>query len=129
MLVVLNTNVLVSALWSRGGNPSQVLSLAINGHILPCHDYRILAEYREVLRRPRFDFQEWEIADLLTNIENSGISVVAPPLALPFADEDDKKFYEVAKHCGAKLITGNKKHFPLDDIVISAADFLAEFTY
>jgi putative PIN family toxin of toxin-antitoxin system len=129
MLVVLDTNILVSALWSRNGSPSQVLSLVINGRILPCHDYRILAEYIEVLRRPRFDFQQWEITDLLACIKNKGISVVASPSALSFTDEDDKKFYEVAKHCGAKLITGNRKHFPLDDMVVSAADFLAEFPY
>ncbi len=43
--------------------------------------------------------------------------ITALPLDVPFADESDKKFYEVAKHCNAVLITGNKKHFPDDPIV------------
>ena len=46
-------------------------------------------------------------------------------LNIPFADEDDRKFYEVAKQVNAKLITGNLKHFPEDPLVTTAADFLA----
>ena len=41
-----------------------------------------------------------------------------------FVDEADKKFYEVAKFCGAVLVTGNLKHFPEDPLVMSVADFL-----
>ena len=53
--------------------------------------------------------------------------VVADTNIIPFADESDKKFYEVAKHCNAKLITGNLKHFPNDGIAISPTDFLDRF--
>jgi putative PIN family toxin of toxin-antitoxin system len=43
--VVLDTNVLVSALWTPLGNPSTIVSLALSDKITPCFDYRILAEY------------------------------------------------------------------------------------
>lgn len=43
-----------------------------------------------------------------------------------FMDEADKKFYEVAKFCGAKLITGNTKHFPNDEIVLTVSEFLEQ---
>ena len=41
-----------------------------------------------------------------------------------FIDEADKKFYEVAKHCGTVLVTGNLKHFPSDPQIVNAATFL-----
>ena len=123
-LVVIDTNVFVSALLSSDGKPAQVLSLVQNRLIIPCYDYRIMREYREVLLRPKFGFSEWEINDFLAQIESDGMSIAAKPSDVRFADESDKKFYEIAKQCGAYLVTGNLKHFPDDKTIISAADFL-----
>lgn len=64
---------------------------------------------------------------LLDFIKHSGRSVIAEPLYDEFVDEADKKFYEVAKHCGATLITGNIKHFPSDEIIMTANDFLEKY--
>lgn len=125
MLVVLDTNILVSGLWSRNGEPARVLAFVLNGFLTPCYDHRIMLEYREVLRRPKFCFSEWEIADLLEQIAQDGLSVVPRPLDISFVDEDDRKFYEVAAHCNAKLITGNLKHFPKDGVAVSVAELLA----
>lgn len=127
MQVVIDTNILVSALWSKNGAPARIISMVINGSIVPCYDYRILSEYREVLRRPKFGFSNGEINSLLDWIESSGRSVVADPIEESFIDEADKKFYEVAKFCQAKLITGNIKHFPQDPLVVTVAEFLEEY--
>ena len=56
MLVVIDTNVLVSALWSKNGAPAKIISLVLQGKLIPCYDYRILSEYRTVLARPKFGF-------------------------------------------------------------------------
>lgn len=127
MQVVIDTNILVSALWSKNGAPARIISMVINGSLVPCYDYRILSEYREVLRRPKFRFSNGEINSLLDWIESSGRSVVADPIEESFTDEADKKFYEVAKFCQAKLITGNIKHFPQDPLVVTVAEFLEEY--
>ena len=127
MHVVIDTNILVSALWSKNGAPARIISMVINGSLVPCYDYRILGEYREVLRRPKFRFSNGEINSLLDWIESSGRSVVADPIEESFIDEADKKFYEVAKFCQAKLITGNIKHFPQDPLVVTVAEFLEEY--
>ena len=124
MLVVLDTNTLVSSLWSRNGAPARVVSMILTGQLIPCYDYRILTEYRQVLSRPRFNFSDGEIDSLLEWIETSGRSIVADPINDPFIDESDKKFYEVAKFCGAILITGNLKHFPNDPQVMNVSSFL-----
>ena len=42
---------------------------------------------------------------------------------VPFPDELDRKFYEVARFCQAPLVTGNIAHFPSDDIVMTVAAF------
>lgn len=127
MLVVIDTNVLVSSLWSKDGSPAKIISMILGDILTPCYDYRILTEYREVLMRPKFDFSQGEVDSLLDWIESYGKSVVATPLNIHFIDEDDKKFFEVAKYCNAKLITGNLKHFPKDEDVISVTDFLEKY--
>ena len=124
MKVVVDTNILVSALWSRNGVPARILSLILTGDIIPCFDYRIMCEYREVLKRPKFGFSKEEVNSLLSWFEDYGFSVLAEPLSISFSDEADKKFYEVAKHCKAVLVTGNLKHFPEDPLVMSASEFL-----
>ena len=124
MLVVVDTNVLVSGFWSRSSVPAKIIALLQNGVLTACYDQRILDEYHDVLSRPKFGFDDWEITDFLSQIENDGLSVVPIPLNISFVDEDDRPFYETAKHCGAKLITGNGRHFPKDEIVISPKNFL-----
>ncbi len=124
MLVVVDTNILVSALWSRNGAPARAVGLVLSGQLTPCYDHRIMLEYRQVLQRPKFRFQPSEINALLAWIKQSGRSVVPAPVDIPFVDEADRKFYEVAKYCGAILITGNLKHFPNDDAVMSVSNFL-----
>jgi putative PIN family toxin of toxin-antitoxin system len=41
-----------------------------------------------------------------------------------FLHQEDKKFYEAAKHCGAYLVTGNLRHFPKEPHAVSPAEFL-----
>jgi putative PIN family toxin of toxin-antitoxin system len=118
MLVVVDTNIVVSAFWSRNGNPAKIIGLIQNNIITPCYDYRILEEYENVLLRKKFRFEKWEVNDFLAQIKHDGLSVVVKPLSVNFPDESDKMFYEVAKHCNAILITGNVKHFPSDDFIM-----------
>ena len=127
MFVVIDTNVIVSSLWSEDGSPAKIMSMVLDGILTPCYDYRILAEYRNVLMRPKFGFSKGEVDALLDWIESYGKSVIAIPLNIDFVDEDDKKFFEVAKYCNAKLITGNLKHFPIDEDVMSVNKFLDMF--
>lgn len=127
MNVVIDTNILVSALWSKNGLPAKIINLVIAGVLTPCFDYRILCEYREVLNRPKFRFSSVEVHWLLDWFVSKGYSILAVPIGTAFIDETDKKFYEVAKSCNAKLITGNIKHFPDDGIAMTASDFLSLF--
>ncbi len=128
MNIVLDTNVLVSALWSANSKPGVIVSAVIARRFTACYDFRILDEYNRVLRRPKFQFTDWEINCLLDPIIKNGISVVPDPLPdIPFTDESDKKFLEVAKFCDAYVVTGNIRHYPEDACVITVADFYDKY--
>lgn len=112
MRVVIDTNVLVSAILSRHSPPAEVLRLALQGELMALYDHRILAEYREVLARPVFDFDQADIAGLVGGLERSGELVFALPLKLALPDPDDLPFAEVAIGGDADaLVTGNARHF------------------
>jgi putative PIN family toxin of toxin-antitoxin system len=128
MMVVLDTNILVSALLSPFGPPARVLDLVLAGELRPAFDDRLLTEYRDVLARPRFGFDPLDVAELLEFIEALGLAMVALlwPHALP--DPDDLAFVEVAAAASAILITGKLRHFPADQCpgvtVLGPAEFL-----
>lgn len=122
--VVLDTNVLVSALLTPSGNPARVLDHILNSAIVVCYDSRIITEYQEVLLRPKFDFNRKAVKEIVDFFISTGISIVAIPLFLKFEDEDDKKFFEVANSANAYLVTGNIKHFPQKPFLLSPLDFL-----
>lgn len=128
MNIVLDTNVLVSALWLADSKPGVILNAVISGRFTACYDYRILDEYNQVLHRPKFGFSEWEIQYLLDPLIKKGMSVIPVPLPKAvFSDESDRKFLEVAKYCEALLITGNLRHYPQDPCIISVADFYGKY--
>ena len=56
IVVVADTNVLVSGLLSAHGAPARVLDLLTAGDLQAAADDRIAAEYRQVLARPRLGF-------------------------------------------------------------------------
>ena len=124
--VVLDTNVLVSALLNPGGKPAQILALIHGGHITLYYDSRIFLEYENVLSRKKFPFEARDRELLLAAISHRGMALVPAPSDMDFSDTQDKKFYEAAAEAGAYLITGNKKHFPDLSWIVTPADFLEE---
>jgi putative PIN family toxin of toxin-antitoxin system len=113
MRVVLDTNVLVSGLLNPFGPPAAIMQMAIRGELVVCHDARILTEYGQVLRRPKFQIHPTEADAVLEQIQARGSLVASQPLAAPLPHPDDEAFLEVAVAGQAEfLITGNLKHYP-----------------
>ena len=126
MNVVLDTNILVSAVWSPGKTAGDILVAALSGRFNIFYDLRIIEEYFRVLHYPKFGFEDWEIDAVLEPIVKYGTVIAAKPAPdVAFTDESDRKFYEVAKTAGAILVTGNMKHYPSDGIAMSTSDFHA----
>jgi putative PIN family toxin of toxin-antitoxin system len=128
MRVVVDTNVLLSGLLFPFSAPAQIVRMIADGPIVLCYDARILAEYREVLHRPKFPFSLESVEALLEQITTNGIVVAGVPLTLELSDKDDEPFLEVALAGDAPLITGNLKHYPKRKrqgaLVEASADFV-----
>jgi len=111
--IVLDTNVIVSALLQPAGPPAEVFLLAIGGSLQLCVSADIYAEYEEVITRPRFQRTDDIIASMLRAIREKGFWV-RPATGLHVCpDPDDDMFLECAQAARADyLVTGNLKHFP-----------------
>ncbi len=114
MRIVLDTNLVVSGLLNPDGNPGRTLDLFLSADVTLLVDDRILAEYRAVLRRPKFGFDTGDVLDLLGHIEAESVRVAAPPLGVELPDERDLPFLEVGIAGNAEcLVTGNARHFTI----------------
>ena len=112
MNVVLDTNVLISGLKTRGGTCARVLDLVIKGRMLLCVDDRILDEYERVCGDPRLKLDHTLVRTALDFMRATAEPIVAQPLFSILPDPDDRPFGEVASQATAILITGNRKHDP-----------------
>lgn len=129
---VFDTNVVVSGVLSPDGPPGRILDAILDGFCRPVVTDRILAEYEEVLCRPRFRLDIAKVYALLDALRaRAEIAPFKPFMnasALP--DPDDAIFLEAAVALGAPIVTGNAKHFPhklTDDIpILSPAAFVAK---
>ncbi len=113
MIVVLDTNVIVSGILKPHSKSAVIIRLIAEGSIQLAYDIRLVSEYREVLSRSKFDLPADAVASLLSQVEEEGLLVAAVPLKYKLPDPDDDPFLEVALAAGAAaVVTGNKRHFP-----------------
>lgn len=114
MIIVLDTNVLVSGLMNPHGPPGRIVDFLRAGELRLAADDRILAEYADVLHRPRLApyFAGSDIDHILEYLRGNSERVIATMRIAGLPDEYDAPFLEVAKASGAILVTGNMKHFP-----------------
>jgi putative PIN family toxin of toxin-antitoxin system len=122
--VVLDTNILVSAMLTINGNSARIISMALEGKLSVCYNSTILLEYNNVLYRPQFNFNAKKVQNIVSTITECGIELIPTVSDFPMIDESDRKFYDLHKTANAILITGNIKHFPKEDTIIKPADFI-----
>lgn len=125
----MDTNVLVSGLLSPHGRAGTVVDLVSSGAHRICFDGRILAEYRDVLSRPRLALPQESVETVLARLVRNGFRLVASPLRAQLPDPDDQPFLEVEVAASADyLVTGNQKRFPIElcrgIAVVSPREFL-----
>ncbi len=110
---VLDTNVVVSGLLSPHGPPGRLIDMVLIRQLRLAVDDRIIAEYREVLSRPKFAIRPERLQAVL-NLMRYQRGVVSRPVPGMFALEDaDTVFLEAAAAAADSiLVTGNLRHFP-----------------
>jgi uncharacterized protein len=92
--VVLDTNIIVSALLQSLGPPAQVFVLAVGGTVQLCISGNVYAEYEEVIRRPRFRLHEDTIASALQAVRGKSFWVKPAETVRACVDPDDDIFLE-----------------------------------
>ena len=113
MKVVIDTNVLVSGLLSPSGAPGEIVRMFVSGNIEIVYDARIVDEYEEVLKRPKFGIEHAYVDDIIYFVEQFGYPSAGVPLRQRLPDRDDEMFLEAAVSGKADfLVTGNIGHFP-----------------
>lgn len=126
---VIDTNVLISALLSKNEDSAtlKVLDAVFDGKIIPLYHQDILAEYDEVLHREKFHLKENAIQIVLNAVRQYGVEVFPQPTGAVLIDMDDLVFYEVVmekRDDDAYLVTGNQKHYPFRDFIVTPAEMM-----
>ena len=125
---VLDTNVLVSAMLKTGSVPGQVAAEALYGDIIPILNEEIIAEYEEVLHRPKFRFDKNAVKVLLDELKKRAVYSDYGLIDDEIPDPKDVVFYAVLmekrKEEEAYLVTGNIKHFPMRTYVVTPREML-----
>jgi uncharacterized protein len=111
--IVLDTNIIVSALLQPLGPPARVFVLALGGGFQLCVSAKIYADYEEVISRARLQRPQVIVASTLQTIREKGFWVRPAERVRVCTDPDDDIFLECAQAAQADyLVTGNIKHFP-----------------
>ncbi len=117
--IIIDTNVIVSALISNAV-PSQILYETIfNEQVILCLSIEIYDEYLDVLSRNKFDkfinFRD-KASIVLAKIKELGKIYTPDKQLFILSDVDDNKFLELADISAADfLITGNTQDFTLSE--------------
>ena len=127
---VFDTNVLISSLLTKRADTATALVVDTipDGVIVPLYNQEILEEYSEVLHRAKFPFSEASIQRILKMIREFGLAISPSPTGEILPDMDDLVFYEVVMEKrndeDAYLITGNIRHFPRREFIVTPAEMM-----
>ena len=107
-----------------------MVNQAISGAIMACVSTEVLAEYRDVLSRPKLASVANRTLEILTNLERVAVYSESTDRITESIDDDDNRFLECAEAAAADyLITGNLRHYPEtwgSTEVVNARTFLAK---
>ena len=118
MQIVIDTNILVSALLNPNGSAYIFMDSVFGGSYDLIISPSILNEYKEVLSRKKIGFSEDEISFIIDWFKTNAllIEVEEQNYSSEVIDKKDAPFYAAAKCTHSKLITGNIKHYPVEEL-------------
>ena len=129
MYAVIDTNVIVASLKTRHHDSAtvRVMDAVYSGQVTPLVNDEILAEYREVLCRPHLKLDPAKCEYIVSLLADLADRFAPVPIEATMPDEDDRVFFEIAlagqEIADTHLVTGNAKHYPRADFIVSPAEF------
>ena len=118
MRVVIDTNIIVSAFLSPKGSAAIFMDKVFGEYYDVVVTESILHEYDEVLHRHKFHFSEETISYLLSWFRTHALLVEVNEDDYPLSEIPDPKdavFYVTSRATHARLVTGNIKHYPIEE--------------
>lgn len=116
--VVIDTNVLISALLSKNGSAAQFMSGVFDEKYEVIITESIMREYADVLAREQFAIDKDIQKDILRWFAEYGVFVEVDESDYPkeeMPDPDDAVFFVAARCTGALLVTKNIRHYPVTE--------------
>ena len=111
--MVLDTNVLLSACWTPTGLEASLVAMALTGRLTACVSAAVVAEYWDVLLRPKFAGIRGLATETLNSFERTAMLVQPTGTVQISPDDDDNRFLECAGAAKAEfLVSGNLRHYP-----------------
>lgn len=127
MRIMIDTNVIVSAIYNPKSNPSLILRHVCNIHNLVLCDY-IVAECRSVVLR-KFPNHLYALNQLLASLKFEFI--MAPSFGLSMTDPKDSPILNAAIMSNIDIIISGDRHFLLLDIerpvILSPSEYLDSY--
>ena len=137
MRVVLDTNILISALISAKSAPAQIFDLWLAGALRIVISQDVINELQRVLMysrvRNRLRYTDEQVQQFLLLLHRDGLFLEdLPAMGSVAADPDDDKFLALAYASKADYIISGDDHLLSIGVyqgiaVVTAADFLARF--
>lgn len=119
MRVVIDTNIIVAAALNPSGGCYSFMNRVMAGDYEVIVTKEIFDEYDEVLHREKFKLDEDEIDFFIGWFKRNALLVEINKIDYTGAEVPDKKdipFYIAAKATRSKLVTGNIKHYPVEEM-------------
>lgn len=119
MWIVIDTNIIISAFLTKNGRCRIFMDDVFAEKYEVIVSKTIVKEYERKLKNPKFSFEESTINMILDWFENHAIEIeIDETQSIPEMDNrdaTDKPFYLLAKCTHALLVTGNIKHYPVEE--------------
>ena len=125
LYAVIDTNVIVASLLTKHHDSAtvRVMDAVYSGKLVPILNEEIISEYRDVLHRRRLGLNVEKCDFIISLISDLGITLDRIKSDIQMIDEKDRVFYEIAlagaEIGNSKLVTGNVKHYPEVDFVVT----------
>lgn len=132
LYAIIDTNIIVSSMLKVDSIPRKIINLISLGIITPLLNEEVLNEYIDVINRDKFPFNKIDIKNIIDLFNNRSLFIKPKLYKDNLIDESDRAFYEVMlatkDEYNSYLITGNIKHFPKDERVLTPREFLEKFS-
>ncbi len=133
--IVIDTNVIVSALIGSSYPAQIIYNIVLSRKALMCISSEVFAEYNKVLHRERFSKYTNFVTNaeiVLNKIDELSMQFIPFQKISIIKDEPDNRFLELGITANAGfLITGNHKHFKLSEYglmkIVNPQDYIANY--